>query len=296
MANVPNGPVSGAPVVTPTPEPAGVVTPPAAVQPPVGQPAPGAVAPAVVQPAPAPAQPRQHHHDASGPRPVVRIFSHTNLYYWWPVWAVGYLMAFLTWMANEKVVIGGREVLMHHNKNLGVVFTLTLFLVILITNISLRGTASVIVILAAAFLILLLAYLQLWEDVLAFFGFVAVYMNLSFYLFLSTLIFLVWAFAVFIYDRLTYWKVVPGQISHETVVGAAERSYDTRGMLLEKHRGDLFRHWVLGLGSGDLEITLTGAKSETVWVPNVLFIGTKVNKIQRLIAMKPTDLEGEKRE
>jgi hypothetical protein len=250
----------------------------------VVQPAAVAGAPAAVQPAPAPHAPHQE-----APPEEVRIYSHTNFFYWWPVWAVGYLMALLTYFANETVQVGDRQVLMHHNKDLGVIFTATVFLVILITNISLRGMASLVVILGAAFVVLLLAYLQLWETVLSYLGLVAIYMNLSFYVVFSTLIFLVWAFSVFVYDHLSYWKVVPGQITHETLVGAAERSYDTRGMLLEKHRGDLFRHWILGLGSGDLELTLTGPKTETVMVPNVLFISQKVQKIQRLIAEKPTN-------
>jgi hypothetical protein len=83
--------------------------------------------------------------------------------------------------------------------------------------------------------------------------------------------------------------VRPGQITHETVIGGAEKSYDTRGMVFEKHRGDLFRHWVLGFGSGDIQISTTGAKRETLYVPNVLFVNSKINEIQHLIAMKPTE-------
>ena len=42
-------------------------------------------------------------------------------------------------------------------------------------------------------------------------------------------------------------------------VGGGEKSYDTAGMSIEKHRDDLFRHWVLGLGSGDLTVRTSGA-------------------------------------
>jgi hypothetical protein len=178
---------------------------------------------------------------------------------------------------------------MHPSKNLGVLFTLTLLLVILVTNISLRGMSSLVILMGCAFLVLLLAYCQLWGEVLAWTGLMAIYMNLGFYVFFSTLLFVVWAFAVFVYDRMTYWKVSPGQITRESVVGGAQSSYDTRGMLFEKRRADLFRHWVLGLGSGDLQISITGAKSETILVSNVLFVNAKVARIQRLIAMKPTD-------
>lgn len=62
-------------------------------------------------------------------------------------------------------------------------------------------------------------------------------------------------------------------------------------MALEKHRYDLFQHWVLGLGSGDLQIRTSGATREQIDVPNVLFIGKKVDAMQRLIAEEPDGSE-----
>jgi hypothetical protein len=277
----------GSPLMQPAPLPPGSPPQPVVyVQPvPVVQPAPVAVPQA---PAGA-AQPTPAHHDEHHEDMEVRIYSHSNFFYWWPVWVTGYIMALLTYVGGQQVTIGDTTVLFHHSKNLGVVFTLTFFLVIIITNVTLRGTSSVVVIMGAAILILVLAYFHLWEDVLYALGLVAIYMNMGFYIFFSTLVFLVWAFSMFVYDRLSYWKVRPGQITHERVIGGAEKSYDTRGMVFEKHREDLFRHWVLGLGSGDLQLTTTGARRETVYVPNVLFINRKVDQIQRLIAMKPTE-------
>ncbi len=58
-------------------------------------------------------------------------------------------------------------------------------------------------------------------------------------------------------------------------------------MSLEKHRDDLFRHWLLGIGSGDLLIRTSGATREQIDVTNVLFVGAKVNAMQRLIAEVP---------
>jgi hypothetical protein len=263
---------------------------------PPAPPPPAPPPPAPPPPAPPPAAPQSitinvprsdtvEHRE--GPTEV-RLYSHSTFFYWWPVWAVGYLMALITWMGGHTEAIGGAHVLIHPSKNLGVLFTLTVFLVILITNVTMRGTASVVVLLGAAFLALLLAYFELWADLLASAGLVALYMNMGFYVVFSTLVFGLWALSVFVYDRLSYWKVLAGQITHETVVGGAQRSYDTRGMVFEKQRADLFRHLVLGLGSGDLVISTTGAKPETVAVPNVLFLSSKVRQIQHLIAMKPT--------
>ncbi len=62
-------------------------------------------------------------------------------------------------------------------------------------------------------------------------------------------------------------------------------------MVFEKRRQDLFRHWVLGLGSGDIEISTTGAGRETVSIPNVLFVDAKVSEIQKMIAMSPDQFQ-----
>jgi len=250
--------------------------------------------------APAPVAPRQeeqaepdlqqqneeHTHE-------LRIYSHSTFFYWWPVWLTGYIMALVTRIDGQLIPIGdsGIQVWMHRSKNLGVIFTLLFFLVILITNVSLRGMASVVAILSFALGVLLLAYFGWWEDVLNWMGMVSIYMNMGFYVFFSTLVLIVWAFSVFVYDRLSYWRVTPGQLTYDAVIGGAQKSYDTRGMVFEKHRQDLFRHWVLGLGSGDIQISTTGARRETVSIPNVLFVDAKVSAIQKMIAMSPDQFQ-----
>ncbi|MGE3806736.1 MAG: hypothetical protein AB7K24_18875, partial [Gemmataceae bacterium] len=83
------------------------------------------------------------------------------------------------------------------------------------------------------------------------------------------------------------YDVQPGQITHEYFWGAGQRSYDTNNMVIEKHRDDFFRHWVLGLGSGDLYIQTMGGKKDTLIIPNVLFVGTKIEELQRMVAIEP---------
>ncbi len=234
-------------------------------------------------PAPEPAREQLPHE--------IRVYSHSTFFYWWPVWLTGYIMALVTRIDGQVVAIGNSEVWFHRSKNLGVLFTLLFFLVILITNVTLRGLASVVAILAAAFGALLLAYLNWWEDVLNWMGMVSIYMNMGFYVFFSTLVLLVWAFSVFVYDRLSYWRVTPGQLTLDAVIGGSQKSYDTRGMVFEKHRQDLFRHWILGLGSGDIQISTTGARRETFSIPNVLFVDAKVSEIQKMIAMQPDQFQ-----
>ena len=119
-------------------------------------------------------------------------------------------------------------------------------------------------------------------------------MNMGFYVFFSTLVLLVWAFSVFVYDRLSYWRVTPGQLTHDAVIGGAQKSYDTRGMVFEKHRQDLFRHWMLGLRLGrHSNIDDRTRQAKPLNIPNVLFVDSKVSEIQKMIAMQPDQFTGQ---
>jgi hypothetical protein len=225
----------------------------------------------------------------AGPDPNLRqvVYSHSPIIYWWPVWAVGYLLAALTYMQGVSTPFKDVEVLIHPSPTLGVVFTATFLLVIVITHLTVRGTASLAVILALVAAALFLAYMDWWDDIFRAMGKLAIFMNLGFYVFFSTTILAVWLFAVFVFDRMEYWEFRPGQAVHHTILGAGEQTYDTHGMAVEKKRDDLFRHWILGLGSGDVHISTTGAKKADFVVYNVMFIDAKLARIQRLAAMRP---------
>ncbi|MFZ8528606.1 hypothetical protein ACO1NJ_14885, partial [Staphylococcus aureus] len=65
------------------------------------------------------------------------------------------------------------------------------------------------------------------------------------------------------------------------------RSYDTNGLVFERHDQDIFHDIILGLGAGDLTLTFGGSTQQTIRIPNVLFVDSKVKAIERLIAVKP---------
>jgi hypothetical protein len=180
----------------------------------------------------------------------VRVYSHSMLFYWWPIWAVGYLLAFVTRMWGEQVTfhIGGqdRTVWFHPSGSLGVIFVFTLVLVIIMTHFAVRGVASLTVIVSAIAAVLFVAYFGWWDTILNAVANLTIYMNLSFYLFFATAVFLVWAAEVLIYARLDYYVFRPGQLVHVTLFGGGEESFDTRGMSVLKIRDDLFRHWAAG--------------------------------------------------
>ena len=217
----------------------------------------------------------------------LRLYSHSNLFYWWLVWSVGFLMALLTWVQGKHVDALGVWEWYHPSSNPGIIFFMTLFLVLLVTNVSLRGTASVVAVLAVVLVTVLLAWFGWWDAILHWVGRLHVHLNLGAYLAFSTLLFVVWAATVFGLDRTSYWLIKPGQITQDFIFGADSRSYNTTNMVLEKFQGDLFRNWIIGLGSGDLHIQTTGTNRERIDVPNVLFITRKVALIQEMIAIKP---------
>jgi hypothetical protein len=220
---------------------------------------------------------------------ALNVYSHSPIVYWWPVWTVGYILAALTWFQGVTTRFGDVEVLIHPSPALGVIFTATFLVVILITHRTARGLASVTVVVTVLALVLFVAYMGWWEQVLRLMGRLAIYMNLGFYVFFSTAVLAVWAAAVFFFDRFDYWEFRAGQAVHHNVLGDGEHAYDTRGMLVEKLPSDMFRHWILGLGAGDLHIVTTGAKPGDFVAKNVLFVGSKLLTIQRLAALKPAE-------
>lgn len=226
---------------------------------------------------------------ATSPPKEVHVYSHSGMIYWWPVWFIGYIMALLTFFQGQPYEFGDTRVLIHPSRNLGVLFTMTFLLVIIITHLAVRGIASITVIITLIAITLFFAWMGWWERVFQVMGSLAIFMNLGFYLFFSTAVFLTWFAAVFAFDRLEVWKFRPGQMVHETILGTGEQTYDARGIVVEKLRSDLFRHWILGLGSGDLHIATTGARKQEFVIPNVPFIGYKLQRIQELAAMRPDE-------
>lgn len=71
------------------------------------------------------------------------------------------------------------------------------------------------------------------------------------------------------------------------LVTDGERTFDTQGMSLYKVQDDQLRHWILGLGTGDLHIATTGAETVKLDIRNIPFIDRKMPEIERLIAMRP---------
>ena len=223
--------------------------------------------------------------------PELRIISRSTIFYWWPVWVSGYSMALLTFIGGERISLSnGKQILVHGNAGLGITFLVILTLIMVFTNVKLRGIYSVVFLLTIAFFTVLFGWLGWWDKIFELIPQLAVFMNFGFYVTFSTMLLVIWLARFFIFDTLTFWRLRPGQLTVEHVIGGGEQSYDTRGMLFEQRSDDFFRHKLLGLGSGDLLLVTTGARREEIDIPNVLFAARKVKTMQRLIAVKPEEV------
>lgn len=266
---------TGQPQAVPQPVQQPVVQQPVYVQPVYAQPA-----QSTTDPEPIPAVPEVSQS--------LVIYSHSNLFYWWPIWAVSYLLAVITSMAGHDFQVGNFQVRVHPSNNLGIFFVFTLVMVVLISNITVRGLASALVIVAVALVMVLFAYFGLWDDIFGFVGSLTIYINQGAYFWIATSMLLIWLFAFFVFDRLTYWRVTHGQVTEVHVFGASSKAFDTENMTFEKRRDDVFRHWLLGMGSGDLIVNAFSAgQREKLRISNVLFVGTKAQLIQQMIATEP---------
>lgn len=252
----------------------------------------------------------------------VTIIGHSGLFYWWPVWAVGFLMAVLTYLDGSHMAIvpggtvaekarqvhgfdGPRDVLVlpagrelpvdeagtpeqprlrvARSNGLGSVFVTVLLVVLFITNIRLSGVWSLVLIILLLLVSVVFALVGIWDHVFRLVGSSDVHITAAGYLCLATPLFLMWLAILLFYDRLTYATFRPGQFTIHRAFGAGANSYEVLGLNLEKKRDDLFRHWLLGMGSGDLVIRTSGANPQTYELPNVLFVGSKVERAQRLL-------------
>ncbi len=247
----------------------------------------------------------------------IRVFSHSAIFYWWPVWAFGFVLGFLSLFSGQGLALIPRgteweeieikddkckvdheyhlkpppgkeaEFPMRHitsDKNYGVLFAGVLLLVIVVTNVPLRGMWSLVVIVTIVLLSIIFALAGTWDWIFRKLELLAIYMNAGGYFTISIVLFILWLVAMLVFDRQMYMIFTPGQFRVCQQIGGGEQVFSTEGMTLEKQRSDLFRHWILGLGSGDMVVK--SARGDHFDLHNVLFVGRKVAMIEDMMREK----------
>ncbi|MBX9624974.1 MAG: hypothetical protein K2X82_14300 [Gemmataceae bacterium] len=285
---------------------------------------------------PPPAPAASGLYPPAGPRSPreIKLVSHSPIFYWWPIWALGFVLALITLVENHRLAVIPADAELrydttaapkdstqyvltvpgdakHQTKSLdraieatgkkeqptfrtrvsekawmGPLFCVVLILTIVITNVPLRGLWSFLVLLLFVVLALVFSVFNVWEDLLSAFGNLHIYINMAGYLFFAVTVLVLWIVSVFIFDQRTYMIVTPGQIQVCEHIGASVRNFPAESVNFEKQRDDLFRHWILGFFSGDLIIHV--ANKEEIRLPNVLWIGWRLEEVQQVLREKAT--------
>lgn len=171
----------------------------------------------------------------------------------------------------------------------GVLFLAVLLLVIFSTNVPLRGLWSFILLIVLVMLTIIISLIPgAWDTIVETFELLDVRLNAAGYFLFSGILLFIWVLTVFLFDRQIYILFTPGQMRVRTEIGGGEEVFDTMGMVLQKQRDDLFRHWVLGFGgAGDLIVKTAGAHPREFHLSNVLFISHKLQKIEEMLRDRP---------
>jgi len=286
-------------------------------------------------PLPEASQSRAPMPTAHGPREI-KLVSHSPIFYWWPIWVLGYVLGLITLVDGTRLAIlpdsdkdstQVRTLGVEREKAkfeltvkqpitksledaakatedpthpapfitraserawMGPVFCVVLLLTILITNVPMRGLWSFLVILLLIVTALAFSVFDVWESLLGALGHLHIYINMTGYIFIASVVLFLWLISVFIFDQRTYMVVTPGQIRVCEHIGASIRNFDTTGLSFEKQRDDLFRHWILGFFSGDLIVRTHGAEKEEIRFPNVLWIGWRLEQVQEILRERAT--------
>jgi hypothetical protein len=256
----------------------------------------------------------------AGTTPEVLAISHSGLLYWWPVWLVGFILSGLTYLDEGRLAIvpDGTKVkevsastlelilpdkpsraLIHaveaaelgnnpfpirisNSRNLGAVYVAVLLLVIVGTTIPLRGLGSVAAVLGLLVITLLLAYFDVWDWILEHLWGLHIEISLAGFFLPSVVLLVLWLGTVYGLDRLHYVRFLPGQFIVHLGIGDARTIYDAARATVQKQRSGLLHQRILGLGTGDLIITVPGQSKEII-LTNVVFASAKVRQIADLM-------------
>jgi len=169
------------------------------------------------------------------------------------------------------------------SQSYGVIFFTVLLVVVFITNVPLRGMWSLLIIIMAILISLILHLAGLWKGIVDNIQLLDVRINMGGYLFVSIALSILWTLTIVFFDRRVYIVFTPGQFRVCTEIGGGEKVFDVMGMKMEKQQSDLFRHYILGLGAGDLTVKTSGATNEHFDLHNVLWINSKVQKIEDML-------------
>jgi hypothetical protein len=240
--------------------------------------------------------------------PDIRIYSHTRVLYWWPVWAIAFAMALWTWLdhralaivpenssiagniltAPEDVQLEQRLVHVSRSPLPGAIFIATLLFIAIFSNASLRGPWALFFGAVVACFLLFFSWMHWWGPIARSLGLLRIYINLAGYLAVAIPLFAAWLLTFFFLDRRTYIVFGASQLRVCDELGEAEKVFDASGVAFEKQPYDWFRRLV-GCGAGDLVVRTGGTSAQTYELSNVVRVGRWLNRVEA--RLKTRDVE-----
>jgi hypothetical protein len=219
----------------------------------------------------------------------VRLTAHSNMLYWWVVWAYGYVCALATNINHVGIDLSGKTIKFYPSAWLGLSFLLLVLFVIVFTNVRARVVHTFLAMATLALLAIAADWSYGLNRAFSWVPELVVQMNLAFYMVFSTALMVLWFLVVFGIDQFTVWRFTSGQVVETHRLGqAAGHVYDTRGMLMRRLPDDFFRHKILGLGflglgTGDLVFRPATPGADPFIIENVWKVNEKQKNIERLI-------------
>lgn len=221
------------------------------------------------------------------------VYQHSDLLYWWVVWAYGFFCALLTWLRGSPVPVapGHKPVLIYPGAWMGISFVVLVLFVLVFTNARARGIKSLVLFLTMLVIGLVVQMTIGWNEILQYFPLLLVHMNLAFYLLFSGLLLAAWLFVVLGTDHSARWEFSPKSIAKKYWFSDAVESYTSPMVETSRFSDDIFVHrllglWFLGFGTGDIEVRFSTAGSgQKVYLLKNVWRAAHVEKeINRLVA------------
>lgn len=230
-----------------------------------------------------------HTTDALNQLSELKVYAHSPIIYWWPIWSLGLLFGFVSMFLPDATNSAGADGPVSTAALVqGQTFVFVLVFVIFSTTVKLRGANSVILGLILAIGVILLFTANLFGPIAAFIGGLDIYMSPSFYWFVGISVFLMWAVMVFGFDKVKFYEIAPGQVRERVYWGSGDRAESGANARCRYLKDDFLRHRMLGGNLlGDIEITL--ADGEVWYLHNVLFAKGRADRINELIVTRPVD-------
>jgi hypothetical protein len=226
----------------------------------------------------------------------LRIYQHSNLLYWWPLWAYGYFCAAATYVqgigVKELASAQHKVILFHPSPWLGISYIALILFVAVFTNVRARGVYSFMLMLVAGAAFWAILHIPGVELAFGWLSLLRVHLNLAFYLTFSSLLLLIWLFVIVFVDHFTWWRFSPGQVIEEHRIGQATgHAYNTEGMVVRRLPDDFFRHRILGLGLfgaglGTGDFIVKPPYEESFEIHNVWRANRKQRRMETMIATR----------